>query len=432
MLQRRFALLALVAFGSACGGPPASSAPPPEGQSYSDYLAEGDKSASQPKVAATERVAADAMLMHFIDVGQGAATLLEFPCGAILIDTGGEKNELFDSQSSLLAYLNQFFARRRDLDRTLDSLIITHPHIDHTRSIAAVLQQFRVRNIVDNGDVRDDLGGRPQIEMHAWLQRRNQEIAKANRRRRQRGRGKRVPKSEPMVGHLDVSSADVGSEGLSSPAVDAVAACPSSPVDPEVRVLWGSRMGLEEKGHNPNNDSIVLRVDYGESSALLAGDIELLAMAWMTKHYAAQPELLDADVYYVPHHGSRNSTSEHWVSLISPQLAVISMGPYGRHLGTHPEYSARAFGHPNLNAIEHLIDGEGARDMLRRADPIDVQIGLKGAWKERPSQFKPQRIEKAIYATGWDGHVVVHASPEGQYEVQTLGAKRLAHKANTP
>jgi hypothetical protein len=53
------------------------------------------------------------MTFHFIDIGQGDATLLEFPCGAVLIDTGGEQNELFDSNKALLAYLDAFFARRR-------------------------------------------------------------------------------------------------------------------------------------------------------------------------------------------------------------------------------------------------------------------------------------------------------------------------------
>jgi competence protein ComEC len=84
------------------------------------------------------------MTFHFIDIGQGDATLLEFPCGAALIDTGGELNELFDSNKALLAYLDAFFARRKDLGGTLDLLLITHPHIDHNRSALAVLERYTV------------------------------------------------------------------------------------------------------------------------------------------------------------------------------------------------------------------------------------------------------------------------------------------------
>lgn len=34
------------------------------------------------------------MRVHFIDVGQGAATLFEFDDGAVLVDTGGEDNDM--------------------------------------------------------------------------------------------------------------------------------------------------------------------------------------------------------------------------------------------------------------------------------------------------------------------------------------------------
>src|SRR5437868_3907490 len=75
------------------------------------------------------------MQAHFIDVGQGACTLLEFPCGALLIDTGAQDNDHVDQ---LVEYLRSFFRRRADLNNTLASVIITHPHIDHSRGLKAV------------------------------------------------------------------------------------------------------------------------------------------------------------------------------------------------------------------------------------------------------------------------------------------------------
>ena len=91
------------------------------------------------------------MRMHFIDVGQGSATLLEFPCGAVLVDAGGEDHSEFHSTERLIAYLDAFFARRTDLDHRLDALVLTHPHIDHVRGVPAVLNRYTVRNIVHNG-----------------------------------------------------------------------------------------------------------------------------------------------------------------------------------------------------------------------------------------------------------------------------------------
>lgn len=71
------------------------------------------------------------MYTHYIDVGQADATLLEFPCGAVLIDTGAQDNNHIDD---LVDYLENFFSRRTDLNNTLNVVFVTHNHIDHTRA----------------------------------------------------------------------------------------------------------------------------------------------------------------------------------------------------------------------------------------------------------------------------------------------------------
>jgi beta-lactamase superfamily II metal-dependent hydrolase len=91
------------------------------------------------------------MRAHFIDVGQGDATLLEFPCGAILVDTGTEVNEDFDGVAALQAYLEAFFANRTDLHGRLTGLILTHAHIDHVNGVDMVLERFKPANVVTNG-----------------------------------------------------------------------------------------------------------------------------------------------------------------------------------------------------------------------------------------------------------------------------------------
>src|SRR5258706_9660147 len=57
------------------------------------------------------------MLVHFIDVGQGAATLFEFADGAVLVDTGGEVNSFRHSDAVLPAYLPALFAPATALPR---------------------------------------------------------------------------------------------------------------------------------------------------------------------------------------------------------------------------------------------------------------------------------------------------------------------------
>ncbi len=417
----RLALAAAILLSLSCGGSPKTTTPPPpEGREYGTYLKQGQDAKTEEAISKSGEGdgSSDAMVLHFIDVGQGSATLLEFPCGAILIDTGGEKNALFDSEPNLIGYLNDFFERRSDLDRTLDALVISHPHIDHTRSIPEVLKRFRVRNIVDNGDVQDDIGGRPQLAMHEWLYQRNQAINKRNASRRKNG-GKGI-QFEENIGHFEVSSEELSDKGISNATIDPIPSCPASQTDPQIRALWGMRLGRREKGHNANNDSIVLRVDYGKTSALLSGDLELLSIAWMVKQYKDNLSILNTDIYYVPHHGSRNSTGEHWISQIKPRVAVISMGPYDRHLKTWPEFTARSFGHPNKDSVGHVLDLQNGVTAIRKT-PIDVMVGRRGAWKKTPSEFEARVIKRALYATGWDGHIAIKAHADGHIDVDTSG-----------
>src|SRR5689334_2104015 len=84
---------------------------------------------------------ANVMNAHYINVGQGAAVLLEFPCGAILIDAGAQDDHY---KKNLVDYLTKFFDRRKDLNKTIALLMITHPHIDHNEALKEVADKFRI------------------------------------------------------------------------------------------------------------------------------------------------------------------------------------------------------------------------------------------------------------------------------------------------
>lgn len=373
-----------------CGAPPAGPGEPPRGTTQAEYLAQPE---AGPPVRPADTDTASAMRIHFIDIGQGAAHLVEFPCGVILIDTGGEKNEQFDSEPVLIDYLDRFFEARPDLEGTLDTLFLSHPDIDHTRSVQAVLERYRVRNIVDNGMVSDDLGGEPVQWMHAWREGKD-------------------------VGYRYVVVDDIPATGLGGDVIDAVGPCAASAVDPDIRALWGGKLGAEEPGYKGNDDSVVVRVDFGDASVLFPGDLEKLGIARFTARYEDHPELIDADVYQVSHHGSKNSTAEHLIAMVSPKIAVLSNGPYERHLGTEEEFTARKFAHPHKESIAHLLHPEHGVSW-QREQPIEVMIGTRGGYGPRPSEWEQTTIEAAIYSTGWEGTVVVTAYENGWLEVET-------------
>lgn len=330
----------------------------------------------------------DVMRMHFIDIGQGLSVLVEFPCAAMLIDTGGEADEKMNSDDVLERYLEAFFARRTDLQRTLALVWLTHPHIDHTRGVGTVLQHFTVLNAVDNGMTHGS-GGAGQSEL--------QEFARSH---------------AETTHYRAVKLEDIrDGQGLTGAVIDPIH-CPN--VDPQIHALWGQvaqdpgwpgmRFG-KTPFQNANNHSVVARIDFGKASALLTGDLEEPAIRDLLKRSGPA---LDVDIYQVGHHGSINGTLPELVAAMTPQVAVFSMGPADWQL----TWSAWKYGHPRKEIVDMLEAG-----MTRRRPAIDVLLGLSG------EHFQRQRIEKALYGTAWDGTVVVEATLDGMLRVVTAGRK---------
>src|SRR4029077_3716059 len=118
---------------------------------------------------------------------------------------------------------------------------------------------------------------------------------------------------------------------LTNSAIDPVQCAPT---DPKIRVLWGQvradKTWDDDALGNENNHSVAVRIDYGAASLLVTGDLEEAVpshtdgapppmpagIEHLVKAYAASG-LLDADVYEVGHHGSRNGTTPELLAAIS-------------------------------------------------------------------------------------------------------------------
>lgn len=200
--------------------------------------------------------------VHFIDVGQGDAILLQTPNGSnVLIDTGPK-----NSSRQLLNYLKKIQVS------SLDLLVITHPDFDHIGGIPTLLEKIPVKKILDSGKAHSTLTF-IQYKQYVWNNIVPIQYAK-----------------EKMKLKVD-------------PAI-------------QIKVL---NSGSEEKENN--NASIVLHVTYGDMKFLLMGDTEETEEKRLSRKYD-----LESTILKVAHHGSNSSSTTSFLNKVHPKVAVISAG----------------------------------------------------------------------------------------------------------
>ena len=366
-------------------------------------LLQDESEAGRGRIVASSAAAEDAhagpvtstsklMAAHFIDVGQGSATLLEFPCAAVLIDTGGEEGDDFSGKTNLSDYLDEFFTRRTDLSRRLDLVVLSHPHIDHTRGVAVLEEaaNLTIRHVIDNGEEHRGSGKDEQLKLRT------------------------LTSSHEAILEPDITSLD----GKTSPVIDPIAC---AEVDPRIRAVWGhlsARPDMDGDGRsdwsetewrNENNHSVVLRVDFGDSSFLFPGDIQRAASDSIAESYEADTSILDVDLVNVPHHGSENGITKNLLKLVSPRIAVIQAGDSSRDA----EYTAFGHGHPRKKIMELLTASTAAGGVSGTRNLVTVPVATA------KRTFEPFALDKAIFSTSWDGTIIVYANTNGQMQVVT-------------
>ena len=222
-----------------------------------------------------------------IDVGQGDSLLVISPEGrTMLIDGGGSISPApseFDFGEDVVAP----YLWSRGLE-SLDVVVLTHVHADHIGGLPRILEDFHPSEMwVGINPEKDEL-----LELL--------ETAKAN--------------------HVAIHRHTSGDERDWGGAKIRVL---SPPPD------WQPRPGKE------NDDSLVMLIGYGETRALLAGDMERNIEGFVAT------ESPEADLLKVAHHGSATSTNPELLAAVHPRFAVISVGH-------------NSFGHPRDIVLERL------------------------------------------------------------------------------
>ena len=322
--------------------------------------------------------------VHYIDVDQGGSAIVEFPCGAILIDAGGNGPLAHDH---LLGYLSAFFARRSDLGFRFDALFVTHPHQDHNRYVREIVGEggptapaprYRFGTYVYNG--------KRHGEAESWMR-------------------ERVART-PIIKAVPVMESDIAARGTAGIDVALKDAEKCGPTKPRIRVLsggWPPSLGWESD-EKVNYHSLVIRIDYGVSSFLFTGDLEDEAIDRVVDRYQGT-DMLNVAVYEAGHHGSSNGTNVRLLDATTPDIAVISVG----HRELRGAMSAYGYGHPNAGLVSALE----SRVTTTRRRSVSGFVGTR-----RMGPLTSRTVQKGVYATGWgDGDITLIGDAQGHIEV---------------
>lgn len=219
----------------------------------------------------------EGMRVYFFNVGQGDAALAVSEGAAILFDAGTNENE-----ERLIAYIERLGIK------SIDCMVLSHPHDDHIGGADAVIEAFDVETVIMPDIEADE---KSYYELLGCIE-------------------------DEDCAVYEAYEGEVWQFG-----------------DMSVTVLspW-TQFG------DANLDGAVVRLDYGETSFLFTGDCEGEAEALLTERAA---DALDCDVLKVGHHGSDNASSDAFLGAVSPQIAVISCGEYNEYGHPHTNVLSR-------------------------------------------------------------------------------------------
>ena len=282
----------------------------------------GCAEAPQP-TAATVPPSGDGLMVHFVDVGQADCILIECGSEFAIID-GGNK----DDGQLVVSYLEQQGVQE------LSAVICTHAHEDHVGGLPSVLSVY------------------PTAAVYAPTRTYSSNIF------------------DDFLYYTDQQRLEV-----TIPA-------PSDTLTVGDAVL--TVLGPVQSYAETNDTSIVIRLDYGETSFLFTGDMEVAAENDMLDYWSGNSDIFHVDVLKVGHHGSDTSTGYRFLYEVDPTYGVIPVG------------KDNSYGHPHAEPLSRLRD---AGVTLLRTDELGHILAVSDGkeitftWGNQTAQ--PEAVEPA-------------------------------------
>jgi len=255
---------------------------------------------SLPKVSKRQK---GELRIHFLDVEQGDATIIELPDGQIMLIDGGNGAE--KNTAKLLRYLNALKIK------TVDHLLITHSDSDHCGGLDKVLKYKQVKRVY-LPNVAFDVNAE-YAECYA-------EILEKNCQKTLSSRNVEIPSTNAQYAYTLAFLYPYTSEATEE----------------------------NESAEENNDQSAVVWLDYNGVSVLFTGDAPKAVEEILIRDHtlglfeSRGVDLNDTEILKVSHHGSNDSTSEGFLRYLNVKTAVLS---YGKD---------NMYGHPSKDVIDAL------------------------------------------------------------------------------
>lgn len=221
--------------------------------------------------------------IYFLDIGQGDSVLIKTPENHQILIDGGPENIVIEELGEVLPFF----------DKSIDFVVLTHPHADHVDGLIEVIKRFNVNNVLITGVFYDS------PDYKEFL---------------------RIIK-EKNINVLFAESLTDFRFG-----------------DTILDIIYPKNSIIDKKFPNANNSSIAMRVLYKNIKILLTGDLEAEAEQKLIQTGFD----LKADIFKAGHHGSKTSSTMDLLKKIQPTVVVIQSG------------AGNSFGHPHKEALDNF------------------------------------------------------------------------------
>lgn len=205
--------------------------------------------------------------VRFFDVGQGDSAFVTGPHGEQILIDGGPNMDALEELGNAMPFF----------DRSIDILVLSHPHLDHVASFPQILRRYNIGEVIISGAAYDN---GPYQEFLALLT------------------AKHIPILQPTPGQ----TIDFG-DGM------------------QMHLLWPPPIYFGKTVKSIHDTCVVFKLLYGADSVLFVGDMEEV----VERELMNAKDDLASTVLKVGHHGSKTSSGTGFLLAVHPKLAIISV-----------------------------------------------------------------------------------------------------------